>query len=357
MLSIKSKIVIVTFLSVLKINALYAGKIRINDVNKLSQSDKVRASQLYKEYDQLKGNDSKRTQIIKQMMDFGRPVAQTMFERIDRELKKKWPLYQRAYVECAKKAGFKKTTPKTRQEIMLLEQKVQSLRALGDRLTKDEIKRTGDPALKRLRDLKVMKIDELFSINPLLQKKREYISSLVEQRKICMDRLVLVESNVDKFGTHTLINYEINTSTSVLGPPREDMQILESNKKISNLIRPSEASAIRDMNEYRIMIGLKPCIIDPKLCFASREHSKDMEEKGFFDHDSPIKGKKTPWIRAKLAGTKANSENIYKGNQSGKAANQAWWYSPGHHLNMLNPDAKRVGMGLTGKHWTQMFGH
>ena len=68
MLSIKSKIVIVTFVSVLKINALYAGKIKINDVNKLSQSDKVRASQLYKEYDQLKGNDSKRTQIIKQMM-------------------------------------------------------------------------------------------------------------------------------------------------------------------------------------------------------------------------------------------------------------------------------------------------
>ena len=356
MLSIRSKIVIITFFSVLKINTLNAGKIEIGDINKLSQSDKAKATQLYKEYDQLKGNDSKRTQILKEMMSFGRPVAQTMFDRIDRELRKKLPLYQKAYVDCAKKAGFKKTTSKTRQEIILLEQKVQSLRALGDKLTKDQIKNTGDPALKRLRDLKVMKIDEVFSINPLLQQKREYISSLVEQRKICMDRLVLIENDVDEFGTTKLINYEAKTSTSVLGPPREHMQILEINEKISNLIQPEEAAAIRDLNEYRIMIGLKPCIIDPKLCLASREHSKDMARKGFFAHDSPIKGKKTPWIRAKLAGTTANSENIYKGNQNGNAANRAWWYSPGHHINMLNPNAKRVGMGLAGKHWTQMFG-
>tara|TARA_B100000929_G_scaffold237345_1_gene194143 strand:+ start:58 stop:306 length:249 start_codon:yes stop_codon:yes gene_type:complete len=81
-----------------------------------------------------------------------------------------------------------------------------------------------------------------------------------------------------------------------------------------------------------------------------------MEEKNFFSHTSPIERKKTPWIRAKLAGTTANAENIFKGNKEGHAANRSWWHSPGHHINMLSPNAKRVGMGAQGKHWTQMFG-
>jgi uncharacterized protein YkwD len=81
-----------------------------------------------------------------------------------------------------------------------------------------------------------------------------------------------------------------------------------------------------------------------------------MREKKFFAHKSPIPGKKNPWERAKLAGTTANAENIFKGNKEGHAANQAWWHSPGHHINMLSPNAKRVGMGVNEKYWTQMFG-
>ena len=353
---IKSQIIVfsLVWLFVHQIDS-YA-KIKIGDVNKLTPSEKIKASKLYKEYETNQDNYSKQITIIEEMMDMGRLVAQTMFQRVDRELREKWPLYQRFYVDCAKKAGFKKTTASTRQEILMLEQKIQALRKLGDKLTKNQIKEIGDPALNRLKSLKIMKVDEVFAINPSLEKRRDYIFHLIKQRNICMERLVITENDVSGFGMNDLTYYEKITSTSVLGPPREYMQILEMNDRMSKQVDSSEAAAVRNLNEYRILIGLRPCIIDPKLCLSSREHSEDMERKGFFAHESPVKGKKTPWDRAKLAGTTANAENIYKGSQNGESANKAWWYSPGHHVNMLNPEARRVGMGLSGKHWTQMFG-
>jgi uncharacterized protein YkwD len=105
-----------------------------------------------------------------------------------------------------------------------------------------------------------------------------------------------------------------------------------------------------------MLIGLRPVRLDPKLCEAGRGHSKDMAEKNFFAHDSPVSGKETPWKRAQLAGTSANAENIFVGSKSPQAANKAWWYSPGHHVNMLNPGSQRGGMGHHEGRWTQMFG-
>ena len=181
----------------------------------------------------------------------------------------------------------------------MLEQKIQALRKLGDKLTKNQIKEIGDPALNRLKSLKIMKVDEVFAINPSLEKRRDYIFHLIKQRNICMERLVITENDVSGFGMNDLTYYEKITSTSVLGPPREYMQILEMNDRMSKQVDSSEAAAVRNLNEYRILIGLRPCIIDPKLCLSSREHSEDMERKGFFAHESPVKGKK-------LLGTELN---------------------------------------------------
>ena len=140
----------------------------------------------------------------------------------------------------------------------MLEQKIQTLRKLCDKLTKNQIKEIGDPALNRLKSLKIMKVDEVFAINPSLEKRRDYIFHLIKQRKMCMERLVITENDVSGFGMKDLTQYENHTSTSVLGPPREYMQILEMNDRISQQVNPSEAAASSKSNEYRILIGLRP---------------------------------------------------------------------------------------------------
>ena len=93
-----------------------------------------------------------------------------------------------------------------------------------------------------------------------------------------------------------------------------------------------------------------------ELCDAARDHSKDMSEKNFFAHESPVKGKTTPWDRAANFGTTASGENIYAGSTDPHGANTGWFYSPGHHKNMFNPGQKRIGLGQFKSHWTQMFG-
>ena len=213
----------------------------------------------------------------------------------------------------------------------------------------------GDPALKRLRELKILTIAEILAAEPKLEPMRSEILAIAKQRDYCIDALLLLDDEAKPFGSADVIVFEEQSATSALGPPADHMAILRQNVTIGRTVPAAEVEAIRDMNQYRMLIGLRPCLIDPKLCDASRGHSKDMAERNFFAHDSPVAGKETPWKRAALAGTNANGENIYGGG-NGKAANRAWWHSPGHHINMLNPGARRVGMGTHGNKWTQMFG-
>jgi uncharacterized protein YkwD len=80
-----------------------------------------------------------------------------------------------------------------------------------------------------------------------------------------------------------------------------------------------------------------------------------MKRLGFFSHESPVPGKRTPGDRAALAGTSASAENIAAGQSKGVDAIGAWYYSPGHHKNMFGGHA-RVGLGHSDTLWTQMFG-
>jgi uncharacterized protein YkwD len=118
---------------------------------------------------------------------------------------------------------------------------------------------------------------------------------------------------------------------------------------------PEEQAGVRDLNLRRVLLGLPAQRIDLKLCHACRDHSKDMAELGFFAHESPVEGKTTPWDRAARAGTTAGSENIARGARTGPDAIRQWWYSPGHHRNMMGGGA-RTGLGRFGDHWTQLFG-
>jgi hypothetical protein len=111
-----------------------------------------------------------------------------------------------------------------------------------------------------------------------------------------------------------------------------------------------------EVNAVRIVCGLRPLAYDEKLCLASTEHSTEMETLNYFAHESPTPEKKTPWDRAKLAGTTASGENIFKGSNDAHGAVKGWFLSPGHHKNMLSESARRQGLGRAGNIWTQMFG-
>ncbi|MEM7011686.1 MAG: CAP domain-containing protein [Verrucomicrobiota bacterium] len=129
--------------------------------------------------------------------------------------------------------------------------------------------------------------------------------------------------------------------------------VLSANEKMKGDIPKAEYDGILELNQWRIAMGLNALKIDPKLCEASRDHSKDMAAGGFFSHTSPIAGKTSFTDRARNFGTTARAENIAI-NQSSAAANKAWFHSPGHHKNMF-AGHEYVGLGVSGRHYTQMF--
>jgi len=114
--------------------------------------------------------------------------------------------------------------------------------------------------------------------------------------------------------------------------------------------------AIRETNQARQEHGLPPLEIDLLLVQTARDHSRDMEKHDFFAHESPLPGKKTFTDRAKRFGANASAENIAATNGGGSRAVEMWLKSEGHRANIMSEKAKRIGVGRSGKYYTQLFG-
>lgn len=134
-----------------------------------------------------------------------------------------------------------------------------------------------------------------------------------------------------------------------------DRSALEANEAFRATMDPEEVAGNTALNRLRWLLGLPLLRIDAKLAAAARDHSLDMETLGFFAHESPVAGKRSPGDRAARFGTSGGAENIAAGQSAGPDAVRAWWYSPGHHKNMLGGHA-RVGLGRHAQKWTQLFG-
>ncbi len=135
----------------------------------------------------------------------------------------------------------------------------------------------------------------------------------------------------------------------------KDQKIMLANMELREKIRIEEYRQIWQTNLYRILLGKAPLKINPNLCDAARDHSKDMRELKFFAHESPVPGKRTPSDRAQRFKASASGENIFMGDPSPEGAFWAWFKSLGHHQNMVR-EYSEIGVGHHEKYWTQMFG-
>jgi len=228
--------------------------------------------------------------------------------------------------------------------------------ALAEGPMKAELKKVSMPAIEALRRLILPSGADVFSTAPgTLQKQREIILVLAKFRDAIVNTAILPN---EEPAEQAVLTAEKATISALAGLPRDGLRIIAENDKIAEKekVPAKEREGIREVNEWRLLLGLNALVLDPKLCDASRGHSEDMATLGFFAHDSPVPGKRSPWDRAAKAGTKASGENIYMGSENPSGANQGWFYSPGHHKNMFGVRHSKIGLGQYGRHWTQMFG-
>ncbi|MGH3738296.1 MAG: CAP domain-containing protein [Micromonosporaceae bacterium] len=121
-----------------------------------------------------------------------------------------------------------------------------------------------------------------------------------------------------------------------------------------------EAAVIDLVNAERDKSGCGAVRLEVKLRTASRRHSADMAAHNEMSHTGSDGS--SPWDRAGRAGyDHAMSENVAMGYRTAEAVMEGWMNSKGHRDNILNCEAKAVGVGLARSsdgtpYWTQMFG-
>lgn len=89
---------------------------------------------------------------------------------------------------------------------------------------------------------------------------------------------------------------------------------------------------------------------------AALNHSKDMDRKKFFNHTSSDGRKLNDRFAEVGYKWMAIAENIAWGQKDEEAVVKAWFESPGHCKNLMNPDYNEMGAAKSGIYWTMDFG-
>jgi len=301
-----------------------------------------------------------RRKLVAQAVEGGPAWVEALLPVIEKQLSARLERYGQMFTRQAQRqAGqhFRQVDPR---QVAAVREAVLSLRQRPD-LTKEMIQQVGDPGLKQLQQWLVIPREVVLASSDTLRSEREKLTewgSLWEQCARVLYQAAPSESRPDRppsfeeylVGEETLAAFLV----SPMDPPAR--QILAQNAILAKQLQREEARCILALNMIRVLLGLNPLVIDLRLCAAARDHSNDMKTLGFFDHTSPVPGKTTPWDRARRFGTSASAENIAAGYSDGNAANMGWFHSPGHHKNMLG-NHKRVGVGVAGTYYTELFGN
>lgn len=286
------------------------------------------------------------------------PAAE--MKKLSASVEKVWPQIRAQYVsELEKTAKVISSGPeknKNQARIRELRAQFQEVYRLEEGPMKPLLKTKSMPAVEELRALMLPNPETVIKAGgSKLGQLRKGAIILATFRDAVLNTEL---STIPADAMATLQAAEKRAADEISGLDKDALRILDMNAKTAakDEVPAEEVKGIEECNLWRLLVGLNACVLDPKLCEAARDHSKDMAEKGFFAHESPVPGKKTPWDRAANFGTSASGENIFAGSDSSHAANSGWFYSPGHHKNMFSPGQNRIGLGQHGNHWTQLFG-
>ena len=270
-----------------------------------------------------------------------------------------WPRVRDGYLSAfsaTAKKGLGTNQSESRSRIRELREEFMKVYAMGEGPMKPLLKSKSMPALQELRKLHEPSTEELVAASG--EDLRNLRDKAQKFGKFRDEVLEAAMSTIPRDSLKSLSEGENKLTPLASKLSSSDLRNLEKNFKIAEQkdVPEVEARGIDQCNRWRLYLGLNMLELDPKLCAASRDHSKDMAEKNFFAHESPVPGKKTPWQRAENFRTKASSENIFMGSSNPEAANKGWFFSPGHHKNMFKSGPSRIGLGNHAGHWTQMFG-
>ena len=149
-----------------------------------------------------------------------------------------------------------------------------------------------------------------------------------------------------------------------MAKPLEEAEVISCDGQTVTL-DGRKAELLRLHNEARAEQGVGQLCVQEDLMAAAQGHADDMIERDFYAHETP-EGL-TPGDRITRAGypfaTYGENNNRVSGLDAGepgrdelREAFEGWMESPGHRENLLNPDLREVGLGLSTGQYTPEIG-
>lgn len=289
---------------------------------------------------------AKREAAADKLLELGPRGARILSGILAAELPRKTAKYKKAFYNQARSIGAGKYRATGARQI---EKWRQQFKATGE-ITKDSIKTHAGPAMDALYKALVPTRTEVLEGGKTLTARREELISLDSIRAKCNSKTAAPSEF-----PQTLEQQETLIALMCAPMSEANRKPIQTALKQFNQLSFGEWEAFVHLNVIRVLLGLHPMQLDLRLAAAGRDHSKDMHEKKFFSHQSPVSGKKTPWNRAARQGTKSNGECIAAGMATGPGAIRAWFFSPGHHKIIMS-GSRRVGIGKHARKWTLMTG-
>lgn len=120
-----------------------------------------------------------------------------------------------------------------------------------------------------------------------------------------------------------------------------------------DILNPEARSTFDLVNQERISRGLQPLTYDPVCQKAAEEHTENMIQQNFFDHNAPTENFRSRMSRWDLLRYEAG-ENLAETNSAEKAV-AGWMNSPPHRKNILSPNFRSSGLAHKNRIYTQCF--
>ncbi len=133
--------------------------------------------------------------------------------------------------------------------------------------------------------------------------------------------------------------------------PTSNMRVITPEKKDpqpASDIEALERKMVEMVNRERLKVGLRALQPDPALTKLARMKSRDMAERGYFDHTSPTYGSPFEMMKKFGVSYRAAGENL------ASAPTIEWAFSSlmkssGHRANILREGYDRIGIGVVRK--------
>ena len=112
----------------------------------------------------------------------------------------------------------------------------------------------------------------------------------------------------------------------------------------TNEITPE--NIVERMNAYRAEAGVAPLRLDDRITLAARDRMRDMEDTGYWSHESPTGMSPFTWLIVRDYSYSAAAENLASGFETAKFLVESWMESHGHRENILSPQYEDCGIAI-----------